>query len=79
MDLVVRKRTMHNQSLWCIGTGSRKDFVFYSDIYAPTVYGFKSKAEAEKIVKEIEDRLAEERYAHSELMKIYQETSKEKQ
>jgi hypothetical protein len=56
-DLVVRKRTVHGQSLWWIGRGNGKDFVFYADMHAPTGYGFKSKAKALKAAKEIEERL----------------------
>lgn len=59
-DLVVRRRIMHGRELWWIGRGKGKDFVFYADVYAPTGYGFKSKAKAEKIAKEIEERLRSE-------------------
>jgi hypothetical protein len=57
-DLVVRKRVLHGVSLWWIGRGRGKNFTPYSDIFAPTGYGFSSKARAEQRVKEIEERLA---------------------
>jgi hypothetical protein len=55
--LVVRKRIMHARELWWIGRGNGKNFVAYADIYAPTGYGFASRAKAEKIATEIEERL----------------------
>jgi hypothetical protein len=55
--LVVRKRVMHGRELWWIGRGNGKNFVAYADIYAPTGYGFSSRAKAEKIATEIEERL----------------------
>lgn len=58
--LVVRKRTIHNQELYWIGRGARNNFALYCDIYAPTGYGFKSKAKAERIATEIEERLKNE-------------------
>lgn len=56
-ELVVRKRQYHGISLYWIGRGSGKEFRPYHDIFAPTGYGFKSKAKAEKIASEIEERL----------------------
>lgn len=58
-ELVVRKRIMHGRELWWIGRGNGKNFTAYADIYAPTGYGFKSRAKAEKIATEIEERLRE--------------------
>jgi hypothetical protein len=51
---------MHGRELWWIGRGKGKDFVFYADVHAPTGYGFKSKARAERAVEEIEERLGEQ-------------------
>lgn len=56
-DLVVRQRVMHGQQLWWIGRGRGKDFIFYADVHAPTGYGFRSKAKAEKTARNIEERL----------------------
>lgn len=55
--LVVRKRTFYGVECWWIGRGSGKRFTLYGDIYAPTGYGFRSKAKAEKIAAEIDERL----------------------
>lgn len=55
--LVVRKRTLYGVECWWIGRGRGKQFTLYADIYAPTGYGFRSKAKAEKIAVEIEERL----------------------
>lgn len=55
--LVVRKRQYHGLPLHWIGRGKGKDFRPYSDVFAPTGYGFRSKAKAEQIASEIEERL----------------------
>ena len=59
--LVARKRTAHGQELYWIGRGKGRNFVFYADVHAPTGYGFRSKAKAEQIASEIEERLRKER------------------
>ena len=58
MDLYVRKKVLHRAELWwvCIKEGERK-YTPFADIYAPTGYGFKSKAKCERVAREIENRL----------------------
>jgi hypothetical protein len=42
-----------------IGRGAGDDFVLYTDMHAPTGYGFKEKALALQTIKEIEERLVQ--------------------
>lgn len=59
LDLYTRKRALHGVELWWICTkvaqeGKRPIYVPYSDIFAPTGYGFKSRANAEKNARRLE-------------------------
>ena len=61
IDLFVKKRILHGVELWWICRKiAHRTYQPYSDIYAPTGYGFKSKARAEQKAREIEQRLAAE-------------------
>ncbi len=62
-ELVVRKRVFHGLYLWWIGRGSSKNFTPYTDMHAPTGYGFQSRAKAERRATEIEDELTKEEAA----------------
>ena len=64
LDLYTRKGTLHGVELWWICTkvqqeGKRPVYAPYSDIYAPTGYGFKSKAKADKVARDLEQKSME--------------------
>lgn len=57
LDLCTRKRTFHGIELyWIFRKVEGGKPIPYYDIYSPTGYGFKSKAHAERIAREIEER-----------------------
>ncbi len=62
LDLYTRKRTLHGVELWWIcrkvtQVGKRPTYIPYADIHSPTGYGFKSRAKAEKVIRDIEARI----------------------
>lgn len=63
LDLYTRKRTLYGVELWWICTktqqeGKRAVYVPYTDIHAPTGYGFKSRAKAERVARTLEGKQA---------------------
>ncbi|MBF6607042.1 MAG: hypothetical protein IVW53_15875 [Chloroflexi bacterium] len=52
-----KKLTLHGVELWWICRKTNGRLVPYADILAPTGYGFKNRAKAERAAQGIEERL----------------------